>query len=124
MDGQENPFANIYSAKFNEVQKYLSLTGHVYTPGYALVGKKKWDSLPADIRNELEKIAKETQAFVYSHAAALETDLLTKLKAGGMAVNEADKAAFVKASAPIYKEFGTDVPGGQALVDQALGLAK
>jgi tripartite ATP-independent transporter DctP family solute receptor len=123
MDGQENPFANIYSAKFNEVQKYLSLTGHVYTPAYALVGKKKWDSLPADIRDELEKIAKETQGFVYEHAAQLETDLLTKLKAGGMAVNEADKAAFVKASASIYKEFGSDVKGGKALVDQALGLA-
>ena len=55
MDGQENPFAQIHSAKFNEVQKYLSLTGHVYTPAYALVGKKKWDSLPADIRDELEE---------------------------------------------------------------------
>ncbi len=123
MDGQENPFANIYSAKFHEVQKYLSLTGHVYTPGYALVGKKKWDSLPADIRDELEKIAKETQGFVYEHAAKLETDLLAKLKAGGMAINEADKAAFVKASASIYTQFGDDVEGGSALVEQALGLA-
>ncbi|MCK5274269.1 MAG: TRAP transporter substrate-binding protein [Alphaproteobacteria bacterium] len=123
MDGQENPFANIYSAKFNEVQKYLSLTGHVYTPGYALVGKKKWESLPADIRDELEKIAQGTQGFVYEHAAQLETDLLAKLKAGGMAVNEADKAAFVKASASIYEQFGSDVEGGKALVDQALGLA-
>ncbi|MGH8759617.1 MAG: TRAP transporter substrate-binding protein, partial [Burkholderiales bacterium] len=34
MDGQENPFAQIASAKFYEVQKYLSLTGHVYTPSY------------------------------------------------------------------------------------------
>jgi tripartite ATP-independent transporter DctP family solute receptor len=123
MDGQENPFANIYSAKFNEVQKYLSLTGHVYTPAYLLAGKKKWDSLPADIRSELQKIATETQAFVYDHAAKLETDLLAKLKAGGMAVNEADKAAFVKASASIYEEFGTDVKGGKELVDQALSLA-
>ena len=123
MDGQENPFAQIHSAKFNEVQKYLSLTGHVYTPAYALVGKKKWDSLPADIREELEAIAKDTQAFVYEHAASLETDLLDKLKSGGMTVNVADKAAFVKASASIYEEFGADVGGGKDLVDQALGLA-
>lgn len=123
MDGQENPFAQIASAKFQEVQKYLSLTGHVYTPAYALVGKKKWESLPADIRDELEKIAKGTQSFVYEQAARMETDLLAKLKAGGMAVNEADKAAFVKASAPIYAEFGSDVDGGKALVDQALSLA-
>ena len=123
MDGQENPFAQIASAKFQEVQKYLSLTGHVYTPAYALVGKKKWESLPADVRDGIEKIAKETQSFVYDQAARMETNLLTKLKAGGMAVNEADKAAFVKASAPIYAEFGSDVDGGKALVDQALSLA-
>lgn len=123
MDGQENPFAQIASAKFQEVQKYLSLTGHVYTPAYVLVGKKKWDSLPADIAAELEKIAKESQAFVYETAANMEKDLLAKLKAGGMQVNEADKAAFVKASASIYEEFGTDVDGGKALVDQALSLA-
>ena len=124
MDGQENPFAQIHSAKFQEVQKYLSLTGHVYTPAYVLVGKKKWDSLPSDIAAEIEKIAKEMQSFVYETAANMENDLLTKLKAGGMQVNEADKAAFVKASAPIYQEFGADVDGGKALVDQALSLAK
>ncbi len=39
IDGQENPFAQIYSAKFQEVQKYLSLSGHVYTPAYVTVGK-------------------------------------------------------------------------------------
>lgn len=123
MDGQENPFAQIYSAKFNEVQKYLSLTGHVYTPAYLLVGKKKWESLPADIRDELARIGVETQSFVYEHATKLEIDLLDKLKAGGMAINEADKAAFVKASAPIYAEFGVDVVGGKGLVDKALSLA-
>jgi len=123
MDGQENPFAQIASAKFQEVQKYLSLTGHVYTPAYVLVGKKKWDSLPQDISAELEKIARESQAFVYETAAGMENDLLAELKAGGMQVNEADKAAFVKASASIYEEFGADVKGGKELVDQALSLA-
>jgi tripartite ATP-independent transporter DctP family solute receptor len=123
MDGQENPLAQIYSAKFQEVQKYLSLTGHVYTPAYVLVSKKKWDSLPKDITSQIEKIAKDTQAFVYKTAAGMDDDLLSKLKAGGMQVNTADKAAFVKASAPIYEEFGSDVAGGKELVDQALSLA-
>ena len=123
IDGQENPFAQIYSAKFQEVQKYLSLTGHVYTPAYVTVGKKKWASLPADVRSGIEKIAKQTQGFVYDTAAAMETDLLSKLKAGGMKVNEPDKAAFIKASAPIYKEFADSVPGGQEMVDKAMSLA-
>ncbi|MFQ5773005.1 MAG: TRAP transporter substrate-binding protein [Kiloniellaceae bacterium] len=124
IDGQENPFAQIYSAKFQEVQKYLSLTGHVYTPAYVTVGKKKWESLPADIRQAIEAIAKDTQGFVYRKAAALETELLGKLKAGGMQVNEPDKAAFVKASEAIYNEFATSVPGGKAMIEKARSLAE
>jgi len=123
MDGQENPFAQIYSGKFQEVQKYLSLTGHVYTPAYVTVGAKRWGSLPADVRSTLESVAKETQAFVYSTAVKDEGDLLDKIKAAGVQVNEADKAAFVRASAAVYHEFGVDVKGSKALIDQALALA-
>jgi len=53
----------------------------------------------------------------------MEIDLLAELKQGGMQVNEADKKAFIKASAPIYKEFGSSVPNGKALIDKALSLA-
>ena len=124
IDGQENPFAQIYSGKFQEVQKYLSLTGHVYTPAYVVVGKKHWESLPADVQQILEETAKETQAYVYEQAAALETDLLQKLKDGGIAVNEADKDAFIAASTGIYEEFSSSVDGGDAMVKKAMSLAE
>jgi len=104
MDGQENPFTQIYSAKFQEVQKFLSLTGHVYTPAYVTVGVKKWASLPADVRSTLEAVAKETQAFVYEKAAKDDDELLGKLKAGGMQVNTPNKDAFIAASTPEYEE--------------------
>ena len=122
-DGQENPLAQIASGKFQEVQKYLSMTGHVYTPAYVTVSTKYWEELPADVRKVLEETAKETQAYVYETAAQLEVDLLAELKAGGMEVNNADKDAFIAASKPIYDEFGSSVPGGKALIDKALGLA-
>jgi len=122
-DGQENPLAQIASGKFQEVQKYLSMTGHVYTPAYVTVSTKYWAKLPEDVRNVLETTAKETQAYVYATAAQLEVDLLAELKAGGMEVNNADKNAFIAASKPIYEEFGTSVPTGKALIDKALGLA-
>ena len=124
MDGQENPYAQIYSAKFQEVQKYLSITGHVYTPAYVTVSAEKWAKLPADVRSTLEKIAKENQKFVYEQAAKLEVDLLGKIKAAGVKVNEADKDAFIKASASIYKEFSDTVPGGGDMVKQAQALGK
>ena len=124
MDGQENPFTQIYSAKFQEVQKYLSLTGHVYTPAYLTAGTTKWNALPADVRKILEDTAKETQAFVYQTAAKDEDDLLAKLKAGGIQVNDPDKNAFVAASKPVYDEFGKEVSGAKALIDRAIALGR
>jgi len=123
-DGQENPFAQIYSGKFHEVQKFLSLTGHVYTPAYVTVGAKRWASLPADVRKALESAAKETQAFVYQTATNDEDALLAKIKAAGVQVNQADKNAFIAASKPIYAEFAKEVKGAQALIDRAIALGK
>jgi tripartite ATP-independent transporter DctP family solute receptor len=124
MDGQENPFSQIVSAKFQEVQKYLSLTGHVYTPAYLTTGSKKWASLPADVRKTLEGVAKDMQKYVYATAEKDETELLAKIKAAGVTVNEADKQAFVAASRNIYQEFSKEVKGSKELIDKALSLAK
>jgi tripartite ATP-independent transporter DctP family solute receptor len=124
MDGQENPFTQIHSAKFQEVQKYLSLTGHVYTPAYVTVGARKWASLPADVRKILEDTAKETQAFVYSTAEKEEGDLLGKLKTAGMQVNTPNKDAFVAASKPVYDEFAKEVAGSKEVIDRAIALGK
>jgi TRAP-type transport system periplasmic protein len=124
MDGQENPFTQIYSAKLQEVQKFLSLSGHVYTPAYLVVGARKYGALPADVRKVLEDTAKETQAFVYSTAAKEETELLGKLKQAGMQVNEVDKNAFIAASKGIYDDFGKEVAGAKSLIDKAVALGK
>ena len=75
MDGQENPLTQIYSAKLQEVQKYLSLSGHVYTPAYLTVGARKYAALPADVRKVLEDTAKETQAWVYQTFRRQRPDL-------------------------------------------------
>jgi len=124
MDGQENPFTQIYSAKFQEVQKYLTLTGHVYTPAYLVAGSNKWKSLPADVRKVLEDTAKETQAFVYKTAASEDDELLGKLKAGGIQVNSPNKDAFISASKPVYDEFGKEVNGAQELIAKSIALGK
>jgi tripartite ATP-independent transporter DctP family solute receptor len=124
MDGQENPFTQIYSAKFQEVQKYISLTGHVYTPAYLTAGARKWASLPEDVRRILEDTAKETQAWVYEKAAKDDEDLLGKIKAAGVAVNTPNKEAFVAASKPVYEEFAKEVAGSKEVIDRAIALGK
>jgi len=123
IDGQENPYAQIYSAKFQEVQKFLSITGHVYTPAYVTVGTDKWAQLPEEVRDGLAEAARETQSFVYENAARLETELLEKIKEAGVEVNEADKQAFIDASGTIYEAFSSEVTGGGDLVENAQSLA-
>ena len=124
MDGQENPFTQIYSAKFQEVQKFLSLTGHVYTPAYVTVGVRKWGTLPADVRKILEDTARETQKFVYQTAEHEDNELLGKLKAAGMQVNTPNKDAFVAASKPVYDDFANEVAGSREVIDRAIALGK
>jgi tripartite ATP-independent transporter DctP family solute receptor len=123
MDAQENPLAQIYPSRFYEVQKYLSMTGHVYTPAYVTAGAS-WSKFPADVQKILKDTAVEMQPEVYKIAAGLDDSLLKKLKDAGMQVNEADKDAFIKASKPIYEEFAKEVPGGQELIDKSLALGK
>ncbi len=122
MDGQENQLTQIYSAKFQEVQKFISMTGHVYTPAYLTAGARKFASLPADVREILEKTASDVQPFVYKTAAELDNDLLSKIQAAGTKVNEADKNAFIAASKAVYAEFGKEVPEGGKLVEKAVEL--
>ncbi|MEM7523854.1 MAG: TRAP transporter substrate-binding protein, partial [Pseudomonadota bacterium] len=123
IDGQENPYAQIASAKFQEVQKYLSISGHVYTPAYVVVSDKTFAKLPADVQETLHQTARETQSYVYSLAAHLETKLLAELEAGGIQVNNADKEAFIAASKAIYDEFAASVDGGGELIEAVQSLA-
>lgn len=121
IDGQENPYTNIYAAKLNEVQKYLSVTGHVYTPSYLTAGVDQWAKLPEDVRMILEKTAVDVQGWMYATGTADDMSLRSKL-GDSMEVNVADRAAFVEASKPIYEEFAKEVSTGKAMIDMALQL--
>ena len=123
MDGQENPLTQIYSQKFQEVQKYLSLTGHVYTPAYLTAGAS-WSRLPADVQKILADTAKEVEPDILKLAAKLDGELIGKMKQSGIQVNEANKPAFVAASKAVYEEFSKEVPTGKELIDKSLSLAK
>lgn len=121
MDGQENPFAQIYGGKFQEVQKYLSLSDHVYTPAYLVVSETFWKSVPPDAQKVLARIAVEIGDYSRSEGARLDKEILDKI-GPKMQVNQVDKEAFVKASVPVYADFGKEVPGGKELVDRILQL--
>jgi TRAP-type transport system periplasmic protein len=123
IDGQENPYANIWAAKFQEVQQFLSETNHVYTPSFPTASKRLFDSWPEEVQNAVLEAGQEVQGWTYDTAAKLDTDLKQKLIDGGMEFNQADREAFVAASAPVYDQFAAEVEGGAELVEQALALA-
>lgn len=124
VDGQENPLSQISSSKFQEVQKYLSLTNHVYSPTFLTVGSKRWNSLPEDVRGPVLEAAYETEEWVLERGEQYDRELLEALEAGGMEVNRADRRTFVEASAAIYEEFASEVPGAREWIDRALELAE
>ncbi|WP_422078408.1 TRAP transporter substrate-binding protein [Vannielia sp.] len=123
IDGQENPLTNIAGGKLNEVQKYLSMSGHVYSPAYPTVGVAAFEKLDPEIQKVLSETAQEVALWAREQGAEQDGKLLEELEAGGMEVNTADRAAFVEASAPLYEKFAAEVEGGQAMIDQVLSLA-
>jgi tripartite ATP-independent transporter DctP family solute receptor len=114
-DGQENPFTQINSAKIDQVQKYLSLTYHNYTPVYLVMRADKFNALPPDIRAAIKKTAEDMQDWAMAANGRLEKTLQEQMS-HTLQVNEADLFAFLMASFPLYKDFGRDVPGGKAVV--------
>jgi TRAP-type transport system periplasmic protein len=122
LDGQENPLHQIYASRFQEVQRYLSLTNHVYSPVFVTVGAEKWAKHPPHIRETIERIAREMQEFSYAEAERMDRMLAEELERGGMQVNQVNRESFIAASRPVYDQFGRQVPGGQSWVEMALAL--
>lgn len=123
IDGQENPLTNISAGKLNEVQEYLSMSGHVYSPAYPTVGVTAFEKLDPEIQEVLKTTAEEVALWAREQGAADDDKLLKELEESGMKVNQADRQAFVDASKPLYEKFAAEVDGGQEMIDKAMSLA-
>jgi TRAP-type transport system periplasmic protein len=112
VDGQENPIPTIKGAKFNEVQKHLALTKHVYNPQSVMISKKFWDTLNADEKKLLTDAAQEAAVFQRSvNRAAVGKDL-DELKKAGMSVTEfppAETLKFVEKMKPVISKYAANV---------------
>jgi TRAP-type transport system periplasmic protein len=105
VDGQENPLSVIMAAKFEQVQKHLSLTGHVYSPAIFLMNKGAFDKLSAEDKGHFLEAAKVA---VRANRARVDEDDakgVSELRAKGMQVIEVDKSKFVSALGPVNAEF-------------------
>jgi len=82
--------------KMFEVQKYLTITNHVYTPVALLASKKWWSALTPEQQRIVQRVAEETRAFERSEELRQAADAVTQLKAKGMAVTEMPPAELDK----------------------------
>ncbi len=114
VDGQENPITVIVASKFWEVQKYLTLTGHVYSPVAILGSPTLWEGLSEEEKGWFYEAAKASAAATRAEVNRLEEEGVALLEENGMeVVTEIDKAAFADLVAPAYAiytdEYGTDM---------------
>ena len=92
VDGQENPFNTVVSSKFYEVQKYLTVTNHVYSPWIVTVSKKWWDTLSPAEKKVLQDAAIKSRDFERKDTREEAAKALADLKTKGMQVNELSAA--------------------------------
>jgi TRAP-type transport system periplasmic protein len=122
VDGQENPLATIKSNKFNEVQEYLSLTRHVYTPFVFLVSKKFWDDLSKEEQKILQDAAVEAGKYQRKLSREEDVKAVKDLEAEGMKVNEVsdeEKEKMKEVIKPVTDKYSEEF--GQELVDELMG---
>jgi len=118
IDAQENPIAIIYHQKIAEVQKYLSLTGHFYSPTPLLMSLKAYNALPKDIQKIMDDTAIECATYERNLLRDSEAKQIAEVKAKGMQVTTPNKKSFQDAAASVYKEF--EVQFGKDTIDKII----
>lgn len=119
IDGQENPLSVIVSAKLNEVQKFLTLDGHVYSSTVILVSPTLWNGLDDAQKAAFDKAAKDAVAAMRGYVDDVDASGVAAMKEAGMQVNElspGQKAAFRAALAEPYKQY--EAQFGKELMDR------
>jgi tripartite ATP-independent transporter DctP family solute receptor len=106
VDGQENPLYSISALSLWDIQKYVSLTNHVFTPAYLLVNERWYQALSPANRDLVTRAAAEAQTKQRSTLASGDAAIIAKLKQHGMRVDTPDPEPFVKATQVVWAEFG------------------
>ena len=105
MDASELPLGTIQSYKYNEVQDYLVLTKHVFTPGYLIISEKAWDKIPEEYHDAVLQAAAASKAVVRELSDKEEANIIGELENAGMTRCEVDSAAFQEAMSPVWDQF-------------------
>ncbi|ENH95889.1 TRAP dicarboxylate transporter subunit DctP [Gracilibacillus halophilus YIM-C55.5] len=108
IDGQENPLPILVSSKLYEVQDYVSLTQHVYSPTALMIGQQVWNELSEEDQQIVMDAAKAAQQKNYNVADKKAEEYKQTLKDNGMEINEVNKEPFMEAVKPVVEEYKSD----------------
>lgn len=111
IDAEENPYTVIYSSKFFEVQKYLTVTNHLYSPTALLMSLDFYETLPEDLKKVVAEAAVEAAIYERQMCDEQEAKLLDELAAEGMEINKPDIEPFVTATKGVYDTYVGEGPG-------------
>jgi TRAP-type transport system periplasmic protein len=116
MESQENPLPTIYDVKFYEVQDYLNLTQHVYSPAPMMMSKQLFDSFSEADRKAIEEAAQHALPIQREASTRQEEEMKKSLVAKGMKLTEPDLAPFRKAVEPVYEKWAPKL--GEELINK------
>lgn len=121
VDAQDNPTSIIYTSRFYEVQKYMTLSGHVFGNAVYLINKSFYDSLSPEDQKIVSESMDEAKAYQRKLAGEQEVEFLKELEKEGMVINELtpeEKDLFIEAAAPVYKQLEKKL--GKDLIEKAM----
>lgn len=121
VDGQENPVSHIWTKRFFEVQKYISLTGHTYSAEPLLISMITWNKLPADFQKAITDSAIEALDWHRGKCVELDKDFWKNvIESGKCEIIEVDKEPFREATAGVWKMFEDQV--GKENIDKIVDI--
>lgn len=128
VDGQENPLPTILSSQFHEVQKYLTLSRHVYSAHVVLMSKKTWDALSPSHQQAFQRAAKESRDIERQYSREGNAQALAELQAKGMVVTtlaKADAERIRNRLRAVFEKYNKDI-GARTVIDLyvALGILR
>lgn len=126
IDGQENPNTTNFLQKFQEVQKYSTLSKHVYTPFVIMYSKKLWDALPKDDQAIILKAGKEASVWQREYNRKVDAEAVQGLEKAGMVITRLtpdQQKAFMDATKDIAAQFENDI-GKDTIAEVKAEIAK
>jgi tripartite ATP-independent transporter DctP family solute receptor len=128
VDGQENPPNTIYYSKIHEVQKYLSLTNHVFNPQSLLISKKTWDAMSPAEKDVISQAAKEAAVYERQESREQTKKSIDLIRQAGVAVNEIAPAEIERIRQkvkPVVDKYSKEIdPELVKLVDESLAKVR